>query len=101
MEDAYSLLKAIKLSKAHFFLTHNYSGYPVIREMRALVRIGELGKIRVDKGNYLQGWLDSKEEDSGTNKQVEWRTDPKRSGTAGAVGDILAIQCICLNLLLD
>ncbi len=88
MEDAYKLLNVIKSSKAHFFLTHNYSGYPVIREMRALVKKGELGKIRIVKGSYLQGWLGSKEEDSGNNKQAEWRTDPKRSGAAGSVGDI-------------
>ena len=88
MEDAYKLMEVIKKSKAHFFLTHNYSGYPVIREMRTLVKNGELGKIRIVKGNYLQGWLGSKEEDSGSNKQAEWRTDPKRSGAAGAVGDI-------------
>ena len=88
MEDAYKLMEVIKGSKAHFFLTHNYSGYPVIREMRTLVKNGDLGKIRIVKGNYLQGWLGSKEEDSGSNKQAEWRTDPKRSGAAGAVGDI-------------
>ena len=88
MDDAHNLMSAIKSSKAHFFLTHNYSGYPVIREMRSLVKNGELGKLRIVKGAYLQGWLGSKEEDSGSNKQAEWRTDPKRSGAAGAVGDI-------------
>ena len=88
MEDAYELMKAIKLSNGHFFLTHNYSGYPVIREMRSLVKNGELGNLRIVKGAYLQGWLGSKEEDSGSNKQAEWRTDPTRSGVAGSVGDI-------------
>ena len=88
MEDAHELMNAIKSSNAHFFLTHNYSGYPVIREMRSLVKNGELGNIRIVKGAYLQGWLGSKEEDTGSNKQAEWRTDPKRSGAAGAVGDI-------------
>ena len=88
MEDAYDLMKAIKLSNGHFFLTHNYSGYPVIREMRSLVKNGELGNLRIVKGAYLQGWLGSKEEDSGSNKQAEWRTDPTRSGAAGSVGDI-------------
>ena len=88
MDDAHELMKAIKASSAHFFLTHNYSGYPVIREMRSLVKNGELGNLRIVKGAYLQGWLGSKEEDSGSNKQAEWRTDPKRSGAAGAVGDI-------------
>ena len=88
MDDAHELMRAIKSSKAHFFLTHNYSGYPVIREMRSLVKNGELGNLRIVKGAYLEGWLGSKEEDSGSNKQAEWRTDPKRSGAAGAVGDI-------------
>ncbi len=88
MEDAYSLYKAVKESKAQFFLSHNYTGYPVVREMRRIVQEGTLGKIRVLKGSYLQGWLGKKEEDTGENKQAEWRTDPKRSGAAGAVGDI-------------
>ncbi|MCH2544748.1 MAG: Gfo/Idh/MocA family oxidoreductase [Alphaproteobacteria bacterium] len=88
MEDAHSLYKAVKESKAKFFLSHNYTGYPVVREMRRIVQEGTLGKIRVLKGSYLQGWLGKKEEDTGKNKQAEWRTDPKRSGAAGAVGDI-------------
>ena len=88
MEDANKLVEIVSKSKAHFFLTHNYSGYPVIREMKYLIQKGELGKIRIVKGSYLQGWLGSKEESTGENKQAEWRTDPKRSGTAGAVGDI-------------
>tara|TARA_B100000674_G_C37915202_1_gene950569 strand:- start:675 stop:1823 length:1149 start_codon:yes stop_codon:yes gene_type:complete len=88
MDDAYKLFDTVSKSKAHFFLTHNYSGYPVIREMRSLIKNGELGKIRIIKGSYLQGWLGSKEEDTGVNKQAEWRTDPERSGVAGAVGDI-------------
>ncbi len=88
MEDANKLTKIVSESKAHFFLTHNYSGYPVIREMKHLIKNGELGKLRIVKGSYLQGWLGSKEESTGENKQAEWRTDPKRSGTAGAVGDI-------------
>ena len=65
MEDAHKLMSSIKSSNAFFFLTHNYSGYPVVREMKSLVRNGELGKLRVVKGAYLQGWLGSKEEDSG------------------------------------
>ena len=88
MDDAHKLSEAVAKSKAHFFLTHNYSGYPVIREMRSLIKNGELGKMRIVKGSYLQGWLGSKEEETGENKQAEWRTDPKRSGVAGAVGDI-------------
>ena len=88
MEDAQRLVEAVSTSDAHFFLTHNYSGYPLVRELRSLVKNDELGTIRIVKGSYLQGWLGSKEEESGENKQAEWRTDPKRSGVSGAVGDI-------------
>ena len=88
LKDAYRIVESASKSKAHFFLTHNYSGYPVVREMRSLIKNGELGALRIVKGSYLQGWLGSKEEDTGLNKQAEWRTDPKRSGVAGAVGDI-------------
>ena len=87
MEDAIALHDAVENSNAHFFLTHNYSGYPVIRELRRLVKEGILGRIRMVKGMYLQGWLANKEEDNGL-KQAEWRTDPARSGSAGGVGDI-------------
>mgnify|MGYP001387441629 FL=1 len=87
LDEAQELYNIVKNSEAHFFLTHNYSGYPVVREMRRLVKEGSIGKIRVVKGSYLQGWLARKEEDNGL-KQAEWRTDPSRSGVAGAVGDI-------------
>ena len=87
LDEAQELYNIVKNSKVHFFLTHNYSGYPVVREMRRLVKEGSIGKIRVVKGSYLQGWLAKKEEDNGL-KQAEWRTDPSRSGVAGAVGDI-------------
>ncbi len=87
LDEAQELYNIVKNSEAHFFLTHNYSGYPVVREMRRLVKEGSIGKIRVVKGSYLQGWLAKKEEDNGL-KQAEWRTDPWRSGVAGAVGDI-------------
>tara|TARA_Y100001970_G_scaffold248895_1_gene318899 strand:+ start:99 stop:1238 length:1140 start_codon:yes stop_codon:yes gene_type:complete len=87
IDDAMALYDVVENSDAHFFLTHNYSGYPVVREMKRLVKEGALGKIRVVKGMYMQGWLANKEEDSGL-KQAEWRTDPTRSGVAGAVGDI-------------
>tara|TARA_Y100000590_G_C15679026_1_gene999094 strand:- start:534 stop:1673 length:1140 start_codon:yes stop_codon:yes gene_type:complete len=87
MDEAKALLKAKKESNAHFFLTHNYSGYPVVREMRRIVQEGIIGNVRVVKGIYLQGWLSNKEEDKGL-KQAEWRTDPSRSGVAGGVGDL-------------
>ena len=87
MEEADELYSVVKKSDAHFFLTHNYSGYPVVREMKRLIKEGVIGKVRVLKGMYLQGWLTNKEEDKGL-KQAEWRTDPSRSGSAGGVGDI-------------
>tara|TARA_Y100001960_G_scaffold307348_1_gene363557 strand:+ start:591 stop:1730 length:1140 start_codon:yes stop_codon:yes gene_type:complete len=87
MKEANELHRVVKESDAHFFLTHNYSGYPIVREMKRIVKEGVIGKIRVLKGMYLQGWLANKEEDKGL-KQAEWRTDPARSGSAGGVGDI-------------
>lgn len=87
MEEAKELHSVAEGSETYFFLTHNYSGYPVVREMRRLVKEGAIGKVRVVKGMYLQGWLANKEEDKGL-KQAEWRTDPSRSGAAGAVGDL-------------
>ena len=88
LDDAFSLYRSVKENKALFLITHNYTGYPLVREMKSIVKSGELGKIRCVRGSYLQGWLGSKEEDTGINKQSEWRTDPKRSGIAGGVGDI-------------
>ena len=88
MDEAYNLYNAVKKNNLHFLITHNYSGYPLVREMKSLVQSGELGNIRSVRGSYLQGWLGSKEEDTGKNKQAEWRTDPKRSGATGGVGDI-------------
>ena len=63
LDDAKELHNVVKSSNAHFFLTHNYSGYPVVREMRRLVKEGVIGDVRVVKGSYLQGWLTNKEED--------------------------------------
>jgi predicted dehydrogenase len=68
-------------------LTHTYSGYPAVKEARERVRKGEFGDIRRIYVEYPQGWLSSKVEDTG-NKQASWRTDPKRSGKAGCMGDI-------------
>jgi predicted dehydrogenase len=70
-----------------FALTHTYSGYPAVKEARELIKRGDLGKIRRIIAEYPQGWLASKVEDMG-NKQASWRTDPKRSGKAGCMGDI-------------
>ena len=68
-------------------LTHNYTGYPMIRQARAMIAAGELGRIRVVQCEYAQDWLSTPLETTG-QKQAEWRTDPKRSGPAGCTGDI-------------
>ncbi len=80
-----ALLK--KHPKVIFALTHNYSGYPMIRQARAMVAKGDLGEIRLVQGEYPQDWLTTDLEKSG-QKQAAWRTDPKRSGAGGCVGDI-------------
>lgn len=76
-----------KHPKVIFALTHNYSCYPLIRQARAMVAAGALGEIRVVQGEYPQDWLTAALEKSG-QKQATWRTDPKRSGAGGALGDI-------------
>ena len=70
-----------------FALTHNYSGYPMVRQARAMVQAGELGTIRLVEGEYPQDWLTTPLERSG-QKQAAWRTDPARTGAGGCVGDI-------------
>ncbi len=70
-----------------FALTHNYTGYPMIRQAKAMVAAGELGDIRLVQGEYPQDWLTTALEKTG-QKQAAWRTDPKRSGAGGCVGDI-------------
>ncbi len=87
LEDAIALQALVAKSGKVFALTHNYTGYPMIRQARAMVEAGELGEIRVVQVEYAQDWLATKLEDSGL-KQAEWRTDPARSGPAGSTGDI-------------
>ena len=70
-----------------FALTHNYSGYPMIRQAKAMVAAGDLGEIRLVQGEYPSDWLTTAIEKTG-QKQAEWRTDPKRSGAGGCIGDI-------------
>ncbi|SOH92183.1 Predicted dehydrogenase [Monaibacterium marinum] len=84
LADARKLAKAAESSGAMFILTHNYSGYPMIRQARAMVEAGDLGKIRVVQVEYSQDWL-SRTVD---NKQAAWRTDPEKSGAGGSTGDI-------------
>lgn len=70
-----------------FAVTHNYTGYPLVRQARSMVAAGAIGRVRVVQVEYAQDWLSTKLEDTG-QKQAAWRTDPKRSGPAGSVGDI-------------
>ncbi|MFN3525167.1 MAG: Gfo/Idh/MocA family protein [Paracoccus sp. (in: a-proteobacteria)] len=88
MEQADTLAQAIRSSRALFILTHNYTGYPMIRQARQMVAAGDLGAIRVVQVEYPQDWLTEAAEAAGDNKQAEWRTDPERSGVGGSVGDI-------------
>ena len=86
-EEAIDLKNIVESKKIIFALTHNYTGYPMVRHARSLIQKGELGSIRVVQAEYPQDWLTTKAEDSGL-KQAEWRTDPKRSGNGGCIGDI-------------
>jgi predicted dehydrogenase len=87
LADAEALQLLLAGSDRLFCLTHNYTGYPMIREARTLIAAGTLGAVRRADCEYLQGWLATAEEETG-NKQAEWRTDPARSGAAGCFGDI-------------
>ena len=84
MADAKKLVKAAQDSDALFVLTHNYTGYPMIRQARQMVAEGQLGNLRVVQVEYPQDWL-TKADDS---KQASWRTDPAQSGLGGSTGDI-------------
>ncbi|MGU3575290.1 Gfo/Idh/MocA family protein [Brucellaceae bacterium C25G] len=85
--EAEELVRLVEKSGKLFVLTHNYSGYPLIRQARAMVKDGVLGDIRLIQVEYAQDWLSERSELHG-NKQAEWRTDPARSGAGGAIGDI-------------
>ena len=87
LDDARQLAEAVARSGKVFVLTHNYTGYPMIRQAREMVARGELGDIRVVQVEYAQDWLTEPLEATG-QKQAAWRTDPERSGAGGAVGDI-------------
>lgn len=86
LEEAIELQKIVEKSGCFFALTHNYSGYPLVRYARELVSSGKLGKLRVVQVEYPQEWLT--ESADADNKQASWRTDPARSGLAGCLGDI-------------
>ena len=87
LAQAKKLAEIVKRTGLLYGLTHNYTGYPLVKEARHLVASGKLGKIRKVVVEYPQGWLATRIEASG-QKQAAWRTDPKRSGAAGCIGDI-------------
>ncbi len=86
LKDSLALEKLVKSSGLVFCLTHNYTGYPMVRQARQMVADGELGEIRIVQAEYPQDWLTNPIEKTG-QKQAAWRTDPKMSG-GGAIGDI-------------
>ena len=85
--DAKKLVAAAEKSDSLFVLTHNYTGYPMVRQAREMITTGRLGTIRVVQAEYPQDWLTEPLEQTGM-KQAAWRTDPARSGAGGCVGDI-------------
>lgn len=87
MEEAYELQALVKATGLLFALTHNYTGYPMVKHARQMIKEGQLGALRKIVVEYPQGWLSTKVEDT-PSKQAAWRTDPQRSGIAGAMGDI-------------
>jgi len=109
-EQADALVAAVARRGTVFGVTYNYTGYPMVRQAREMVRSGDLGEIRKVVVEYNQGWLATRLEGEG-NKQAAWRSDPARSGAAGAIGDIgshaeslvatvtgLEIESLCADL---
>jgi predicted dehydrogenase len=87
LKEAKALREVVRKSGKVFALTHNYTGYPMVKEARDLVRTGKLGKILKVVAEYPQGWLLDKIETTG-HKQATWRADPKKAGASCCVGDI-------------
>jgi len=87
LAEAKKLAAAAEKADALFVLTHNYTGYPMVRQAREMVAAGDLGALRVVQVEYPQDWLTEAVEATG-QKQADWRTDPARSGAGGSVGDI-------------
>ena len=87
LKEALKLQTAAEKSGKIFAVTHNYTGYPMVRQARAMIAAGELGEIRVVQVEYPQDWLAEPLEQTG-QKQADWRTDPSRSGAGGCIGDI-------------
>ncbi len=87
LSEAKRLAAAAERSDALFVLTHNYTGYPMVRQAREMLASGALGDIRLVQVEYAQDWLTEALEETG-QKQAGWRTDPERSGAGGSTGDI-------------
>jgi len=87
MKEAKTLQKLVKKTGLLFALTHNYTGYPMVKQAKAMIAKGKIGKIRKVVVEYPQGWLSTRLEAT-EQKQAAWRTDPAKSGIAGAMGDI-------------
>jgi len=87
LAQAEELAAAVNKAKVVFAVTHNYTGYPLVRQAREMILNGELGEIQAIRACYIQGWLRTRLEKQ-AQKQAAWRTDPKRSGAAGCFGDI-------------
>jgi predicted dehydrogenase len=109
--QADALVATVAKQGTVFGVTYNYTGYPMVRQAREMVRTGQIGEVRKVVVEYNQGWLASHVEAAGGNKQADWRTDPARSGAAGAIGDIgshaenlvatvtgLEIESLCADL---
>ncbi len=87
LKQAEELMAAVEKSGVVFAVSHNYTGYPLIRQAREMILAGELGEIQAIRSQYIQGWLRTRLE-AEDQKQAAWRTDPTKSGAAGAFGDI-------------
>jgi predicted dehydrogenase len=102
--EAETLVALVNKTGKVFVLTHNYTGYPMVRQARAMIANGDLGDIRLVQAEYLQDWLTLRLEASG-QKQAAWRTDPARSGAGGCIGDIgthaYNLACFVTGLELD
>lgn len=87
LADAEALAALVESSGRRFFLTHTYTGYPMVRQAREMIAAGEIGKLRRVEVEYLQDWLAAPVENTGAEGAV-WRTDPKKAGVGGAIGDV-------------
>ncbi len=110
LADALDLVRAARESGRVFVLTHNYTGYPMVRQARAMVAAGEIGAVRVVQVEYPQDWLATRLEDTG-HQQAAWRVDPAQAGPAGSLGDLgthahnlaefvtgLRLEAVCADL---